>query len=134
MSCGADFSLCVCALDKPHPNGKACFCVEEGGGGRVYSFRVEPIAFANHFLHPIFSFPLAPISGCRYFPDYTGDGADVVSAQNFICDKFLALNKNPRKQIYKHFTCATDTGNIDMVFRAVSDIIEEKFLESIGMN
>lgn len=69
-----------------------------------------------------------------YFPDYTGDGADVVSAQNFICDKFLALNKNPRKQIYKHFTCATDTGNIDMVFRAVSDIIEEKFLESIGMN
>ena len=69
----------------------------------------------------------------KYFPDYTGDGGDVITAQNFICDKFLALNKNPRKQIYKHFTCATDTGNIDMVFRAVSDIIEEKFLDTLGL-
>jgi len=69
----------------------------------------------------------------RYFPDYTGPADDVVGAQNFICDKFLALNKNPRKQIYKHFTCATDTGNIDMVFKSVSDIVEEKFLDALGL-
>lgn len=79
----------------------------------------------------------SPCSWCndptRYFPDYTGPAEDVAGAQNFICDKFLALNKNPRKQIYKHFTCATDTGNIDMVFKSVSDIIEEKFLDMLGL-
>jgi len=70
----------------------------------------------------------------KYFPDFTGAGGDHVSAQKFILDKFLALNKNPTKRIYTHFTCATDTGNVDVVFKAVSDVIEKQFFDSIGLN
>jgi hypothetical protein len=33
---------------------------------------------------------------------------------------------------YHHFTCATDTANVNKVFDSVSDIIIEKNLERIG--
>ena len=46
---------------------------------------------------------------------------------------FKSLNKNPNKQIYEHFTCATDTSNIRHVFDAVSDIIVQKHMADEGL-
>jgi guanine nucleotide-binding protein G(i) subunit alpha len=56
------------------------------------------------------------------FPDYKG-GPNYEKASRFMEKKFNALNKNPNRQIYTHFTCATDTGNVRVVFTAVQGII-----------
>ncbi|KAJ3438515.1 guanine nucleotide-binding protein g(o) subunit alpha [Anaeramoeba flamelloides] len=66
------------------------------------------------------------------FPEYIG-GCDFDTASEFIKDKFISLNKNKEKEIYPHFTCATDTDNIKFVFSAVKDIILQNNIKDIGM-
>ena len=36
--------------------------------------------------------------------------------------------------LYFHYTCATDTGNIQMVFNVVEKTIVKKIFEEMGMN
>lgn len=73
----------------------------------------------------------SPLSIC--FPEYTG--ADTYNeAGSYVQLKFE--NKNDRKsdkEIYTHFTCATDTGNIQFVFDAVSTVIIKNNLRDSGM-
>jgi len=71
-----------------------------------------------------------PLTLC--FPDYTGANTYDEAAQ-YIEDQFLAQNENPKKLIYTHKTCATDTDNITVVFRAVQDIILNKILDKLGI-
>jgi len=59
-----------------------------------------------------------PLSAC--FKDYKGQNT-YEEASQYIEDQFLAQNENPRKLIYVHKTCATDTDNIAVVFKAVVD-------------
>jgi len=66
------------------------------------------------------------------FPEYTG-GLDEDNAYKFIQKKFLEANKNPKKHIYTHLTCATDTDNINVVFSAVQDIVLRVTLDSVGL-
>jgi len=66
------------------------------------------------------------------FDDYTG-GLNYENALAFIKDKFLQQNENPKKHIYVHATCATDTDNIQVVFNAVKDIILHKVLDDSGL-
>jgi len=66
------------------------------------------------------------------FKDYTG-GNDPKVAREFIKEKFVSLNENPKKQIYSHFTCATDTGNVRVVFNIVKDIVLHKVLDESGL-
>jgi len=66
------------------------------------------------------------------FSDYNG-GLNYENAVNFIRDKFLAQNENPRKHIYTHLTCATNTDNISVVFNAVKDIVLQQILQETGM-
>lgn len=55
-------------------------------------------------------------------------------AKNYIKQKFEVLNKQGQeKEIYTHFTCATDTGNIRFVFDAVTDVIVRKHLKEVGL-
>jgi len=71
-----------------------------------------------------------PLTVC--FPDYTG-ASTYDDASQYIEDQFLAQNENPKKLIYTHKTCATDTDNITVVFRAVQDIILNKILDKLGI-
>lgn len=59
----------------------------------------------------------------KYFPDYTGKDSflsliqktgsgDFESASEYILGRFIALNQSDKKQVYTHFTCATDTTQI----------------------
>lgn len=64
------------------------------------------------------------------FPDYTG-GNNFEEASQFIEDKFLQCNTNPAKLIYVHFTQATDTNNVTVVFKAVQDILLNRVLDKI---
>lgn len=69
---------------------------------------------------------------CPDFKDYKG-GKDYGKAVTFITDKFLALNENPKKHIYVHETCATDTNQIKVVFNIVKDVILHQVLNQTGI-
>ena len=55
-------------------------------------------------------------------------------AAAYIQMKFENLNKRKdTKEIYTHFTCATDTNNIQFVFDAVTDVIIKNNLKDCGL-
>lgn len=69
----------------------------------------------------------------QFFPEYEG-GRNFEAAANFIRSKFEEKNRNPRhKTIYAHFTCATDTQQLQQVFDAIKDIILNKTLREQGL-
>ncbi|KAK3894606.1 hypothetical protein Pcinc_001654 [Petrolisthes cinctipes] len=73
----------------------------------------------------------SPLTIC--FPEYQGNNTYEDSA-NYIRMKFENLNKRKdQKEIYTHFTCATDTNNIQFVFDAVTDVIIKNNLKDCGL-
>ena len=67
------------------------------------------------------------------FPEYDGDHS-FDDAAEFIKIKFEDLNRNKgTKEIYAHYTCATDTGNIQFVFDAATDVIIKTNLKDCGL-
>ncbi|KTW29418.1 guanine nucleotide-binding protein subunit alpha [Pneumocystis carinii B80] len=68
----------------------------------------------------------------NYFSDYTG-GDDYNAACDYILNKFTSLNQSNTKQIYTHFTCATDSSQIKFVMAAVNDIIIQTNLRDCGL-
>lgn len=73
----------------------------------------------------------SPLTIC--FPEYTGQNT-YEEASAYIRTKFENLNKRKdKKEIYTHFTCATDTNNIQFVFDAVTDVIIKNNLKDIGL-
>jgi len=68
-----------------------------------------------------------------YFPEYDGPKQDHVAARQFILKGYLANNPDPDRQVYSHFTCATDSENIKLVFCAVKDTIMQAALAEFGM-
>ncbi|KAJ6246395.1 guanine nucleotide-binding protein g(o) subunit alpha [Anaeramoeba flamelloides] len=65
------------------------------------------------------------------FQEYDG-GDNLENAKEFIKQKFLEKSKNKQKTIYTHFTTATNTKNVKVVFAMVQDIILNKMLPEIG--
>ncbi|ODM92160.1 Guanine nucleotide-binding protein G(i) subunit alpha [Orchesella cincta] len=73
----------------------------------------------------------SPLTIC--FPEYRGSNS-YEEAASFIRNQFESLNKRrDQKQIYTHFTCATDTSNIQFVFEAVTDVILKNNLRDVGL-
>ena len=73
----------------------------------------------------------SPLSIC--FPEYTGPNT-YLEASQYIQKRFEDLNqKKEAKEIYSHFTCATDTSNIQFVFDAVTDVIIKNNLRDCGL-
>lgn len=73
----------------------------------------------------------SPLSIC--FPEYTGANK-YDEASSYIQSKFEDLNKRKdTKEIYTHFTCATDTRNVQFVFDAVTDVIIKNNLKDCGL-
>lgn len=68
----------------------------------------------------------------KYFPDYT-DGPNYESACKYFSERFMQLNQSETKQIYVHYTCATDTNQIRFVMAAVNDIIIQNSLRQAGL-
>ena len=55
-------------------------------------------------------------------------------AATYIQLQFENLNRRiGRKEIYTHFTCATDTNNVRFVFSAVTDVIIQNNLARGGL-
>ncbi|XP_023210029.1 guanine nucleotide-binding protein G(i) subunit alpha-like isoform X2 [Centruroides sculpturatus] len=73
----------------------------------------------------------SPLTIC--FPEYTGRNT-YEEAAAYIQMKFESQNKRKdTKEIYTHFTCATDTNNIQFVFDAVTDVIIKHNLKDCGL-
>ncbi|XP_053393377.1 guanine nucleotide-binding protein G(o) subunit alpha-like isoform X1 [Mercenaria mercenaria] len=68
-----------------------------------------------------------------FFPDFTGADKDVDSAARYIQHMFQEQNLLPGKVIYPHFTTATDTSNIQVVFQVVMDTILRENLRSASI-
>lgn len=68
-----------------------------------------------------------------YFKQYTGPDRDVDAASRFIQAEFMERNLNKSKIIYPHFTTATDTSNIKVVFGVVLDTIIRENLEAANL-
>eukprot|EP01132_Coremiostelium_polycephalum_P006641 gene6641-8217_t len=72
----------------------------------------------------------SPLTVC--FKDYNGPST-YESCSEYIKQQFINQNENPKKLIYPHLTCATDTNNILVVFNAVKDIVLNITLGEAGM-
>ncbi|XP_013380683.1 guanine nucleotide-binding protein G(i) subunit alpha isoform X2 [Lingula anatina] len=73
----------------------------------------------------------SPLSIC--FSEYQGPNT-YEDAAAYIQLQFEKLNKRAEtKDIYCHFTCATDTNNVQFVFDAVTDVIIKNNLKDCGL-
>ena len=79
--------------------------------------RTSIILFLNKIDRFKEKLPVSPMK--NYFPDYEG-GGDYGAACDYILNRFVSLNQHETKQIYTHFTCATDTTQIRFVMAAVN--------------
>ncbi|XP_015173440.1 PREDICTED: guanine nucleotide-binding protein G(q) subunit alpha isoform X6 [Polistes dominula] len=68
-----------------------------------------------------------------YFPEYDGPKQQDVPAREFILKVYLNSNPDPDRMCYSHFTCATDTENIKLVFCAVKDTIMQTALKEFNL-
>jgi len=74
--------------------------------------------------------PHSPIT--KYgFTDYHGPEDDYKSASKYFLDKFKALSRNPEKEIYGHFTNATDTNLLKITMGSVQDMIIQRNLKQL---
>ncbi|KAJ3445628.1 guanine nucleotide-binding protein g(o) subunit alpha [Anaeramoeba flamelloides] len=63
---------------------------------------------------------------------YYEGGNDLDEAKKFIKKKFIEVGQNGQRNIFAHYTCATDTRNIEKVFDAVNVSILENTLKIGG--
>lgn len=66
------------------------------------------------------------------FPLYD-DGCKKEKAMEYIKKKYLEKNKFSNREIYSHYTIATDTQNIKIVFNAVQDILLSATIVELGV-
>ncbi|KAL6468721.1 hypothetical protein MHYP_G00222450 [Metynnis hypsauchen] len=71
-----------------------------------------------------------------YFSNFTGKRRDAEAAMSYIRNMYTQQALSPEKKsktVYSHFTCATDTNNIRMVFSDVKDTVLIKSLQEYGV-
>ncbi|KAI6185840.1 Guanine nucleotide binding protein (G-protein) domain containing protein [Aphelenchoides besseyi] len=68
----------------------------------------------------------------KAFPDYSGPQTYSDSIA-FIKKKFEILNSNPRKTVYVHETCATDTNQVQLILDSVISMIIQANLHKSGL-
>ncbi|KAJ3363424.1 guanine nucleotide-binding protein subunit alpha [Allomyces arbusculus] len=74
----------------------------------------------------------SPLS--HYFPDFPAvNDSNYDAACEYFLQRFTALNRSTEKQVYTHFTCATDTTQVRFVMAAVNDIVIQENLRRVGL-
>lgn len=72
---------------------------------------------------------MSPIS--RQFPDYRGRDNDVEGGCEFFADRFRNLVRQPKKELYVHYTNATDTDLLKKTMASVQDMIVQRNLNNL---
>ena len=93
-------------------------------------FKRKPIIL---FLNKIdlFKGKLAISSISKHFPDYTGSDTDYDAAAQYFADRFRGINRIPDREIYIHYTNATDTTLLKATMDSVQDMIIQKNLHTL---
>ncbi|KAI2866634.1 hypothetical protein CBS12448_930 [Aspergillus niger] len=73
---------------------------------------------------------VSPVS--NHFPDYNGSNTDFDAAARYFADRFRGINRIPDREIYIHYTNATDTTLLKATMDSVTYIIAE--FRMIGSN
>ncbi|CAN9504544.1 unnamed protein product [Ophioblennius macclurei] len=68
-----------------------------------------------------------------YFPGFTGPKGDAESAKKFILSMYTERHAGHQRPLYAHYTCATDTENIRVVFDAVKDTLFRDNLDKFNL-
>ena len=66
-----------------------------------------------------------------YFPDFDGDPHTLGDVQTFLVSMFNTVRQDKAQELYRHFTTATDTKNIKVVFNIVKDTILTRHISDI---
>ncbi|XP_022625514.1 guanine nucleotide-binding protein subunit alpha-11-like [Seriola dumerili] len=69
----------------------------------------------------------------NYFPAFSGPPCDVESAKKFILQMYVEHHSGHHKPLYSHYTCATDTDNIRIVFKDVKNMLFRDNLEKFNL-
>ncbi|CDM33852.1 hypothetical protein DTO013E5_1596 [Penicillium roqueforti] len=93
-------------------------------------FKRKPIIL---FLNKIdlFKGKLTISSISKHFPDYTGSDTDYDSSAQYFADRFRGINRIPDREIYIHYTNATDTTLLKATMDSVQDMIIQKNLHTL---
>ncbi|KAG0652939.1 glycoprotein2 [Hyphodiscus hymeniophilus] len=65
------------------------------------------------------------------FSDFQGDTTSWQQTSKYFMDKFIALNRTPAREIYGHFTNATDTDLLKVTMSSVQDMIIQRNLQKL---
>ena len=65
----------------------------------------------------------------EHFPDFEGDPQKLSNVQDFLVILFNSVRQDRTQELYRHFTTATDTKNIKVVFNIVKDTILTKNIQ-----
>lgn len=93
-------------------------------------FKRKPIIL---FLNKIdlFKQKLAISPVANHFPDFNGSPTDVDAAARYFADRFRGINRIPDREIYIHYTNATDTNLLMATMESVQDMIIQKNLHTL---
>ncbi|KAL2854921.1 guanine nucleotide binding protein, alpha subunit [Aspergillus pseudoustus] len=72
---------------------------------------------------------ISPIS--KHFPDYNDSNTDFDAAAKYFADRFRGINRIPDREIYIHYTNATDTTLLKATMDSVQDMIIQKNLHTL---
>ncbi|KAI9928942.1 G-Protein alpha subunit [Aspergillus wentii] len=72
---------------------------------------------------------VSPVS--KHFPDYSGSDTDFDAAARYFADRFRGINRIPDREIYIHYTNATDTTLLKATMDSVQDMIIQKNLHTL---
>lgn len=72
---------------------------------------------------------MSPIN--KTFPDYTGGATDFDAGKEFFANKFRNLVRQPKKEVYVHYTNATDTNLLKITMASVQDMIVQRNLNAL---
>ena len=71
----------------------------------------------------------SPISA--HFPDYHGKATDEEAGKKYFADRFRGINRTADREIYIHYTNATDTTLLKATMQSVQDMIIQKNLNNL---
>ncbi|KAL1978688.1 hypothetical protein VTN31DRAFT_1547 [Thermomyces dupontii] len=72
---------------------------------------------------------ISPIK--THFPDYTGPEGNYDAAAKYFANRFRSINRMPEREIYIHYTNATDTNLLKATMDSVQDMIIQNNLHTL---
>lgn len=65
------------------------------------------------------------------FADFKGNTTSWQETSKYFGDKFVALNRSQTREVYSHFTNATDTDLLKVTMESVQDMIIQRNLQKL---